>query len=69
MTASPPALLEALGLYAGTFLVATLSSIVPLVAIEVFLVGVAVAIAPAVSAAAGARPPGRRRPARRQAAD
>jgi membrane protein YqaA with SNARE-associated domain len=49
VTASPPALLEALGLYAGTFLVATLSSVVPLVAIEVFLVGVAVTIAPAVA--------------------
>ena len=46
---SPSDVLAALGLYAGTFLVAALSSVIPLVAIEVFLVGVAVAIAPAVA--------------------
>lgn len=46
---SPHAVLAGLGLYAGTFLVAAVSSVIPLVAIEVFLVGVAVAIAPAVA--------------------
>jgi len=45
----PEELIEALGLYAGTFLVAAISSVVPLVAIEIFLVGVALALAPAVA--------------------
>jgi membrane protein YqaA with SNARE-associated domain len=46
---SPSSIVEAVGLYAGTFLVAAVSSVVPLVAIEVFLVGVALALAPAVA--------------------
>jgi membrane protein YqaA with SNARE-associated domain len=42
-------LVAALGLYAGTFLVAAISSVVPLVAIEVFLVGTTLALAPATA--------------------
>ena len=42
-------LVAALGLPAGTFVVAAVSSVVPLVAIEVFLVGVTLALAPAVA--------------------
>lgn len=46
---SAQAILGALGLYAGTFAVAAVSSVFPLVAIEVFLVGAALALAPAVA--------------------
>ena len=46
---SAQAILAALGLYAGTFAVAAVSSVFPLVAIEVFLVGAALALAPAVA--------------------
>jgi membrane protein YqaA with SNARE-associated domain len=46
---SAQAILAALGLYAGTFAVAAVSSVFPLVAIEVFLVGAALALAPATA--------------------
>jgi membrane protein YqaA with SNARE-associated domain len=46
---SPSDLVAALGLYAGTFAVAAVSSLVPLVAIEVFLVGITLALAPSVA--------------------
>jgi membrane protein YqaA with SNARE-associated domain len=46
---SPSGLVAALGLYAGAFVVAAISSVVPIIAIEVFLVGAALALAPAVA--------------------
>jgi membrane protein YqaA with SNARE-associated domain len=47
---SASGLVAALGLYAGTFLVAALGSLVPLVAIDVFLVGVVIALGPPAAA-------------------
>lgn len=49
---SASGLVAALGLYAGTFAVAALSSVVPLVAIEVFLAGIVVALGPPPAAIA-----------------
>ena len=46
---SPSGLVAALGIYAGTFLVAALSSLAPIVAIEVFLAGATLALHPSAA--------------------
>lgn len=47
---SPSELVAAVGIYAGTFLVAAISSVIPLIAIEVFLAGAVLALEPPLAA-------------------
>jgi membrane protein YqaA with SNARE-associated domain len=46
---SPSELVATLGLYGGTFAVAAVSSVIPIIAIEVFLVGAVLALSPAIA--------------------